>query len=281
VIERRFARMIELDKELLKMDCKRVEDDIIRFIVAVVSEAKADGVVLGLSGGVDSSVVATLCVKALGKERVLGLLMPAAFTPTEDQADAKAIAEGLGIRTYLIPLSQIVDKFLETVPLEARNRVAVGNVLARMRMITNYFFANSLNYLVAGTGDRSEFLIGYFTKYGDGGADLLPIGHLYKTQVRELAKHLNLPSRIVDKPASPQLWNGQRATDEIPVDYSILDFILYGLFDARMSVNDIVKKLGVRLEVVETVQQRFERSRHKRTTPPMPVTIQELSRRSA
>ena len=263
------------------MDCRRVEDDIVRFIVAVISEAKAEGVVLGLSGGVDSSVVAALCAKALGKERVLGLFMPAAFTPTEDQADAKAIAEDLGIRTCLIPLSQIADKFLETVPLAARNRVAVGNVLARMRMVVSYFFANSLNYLVAGTGDRSEFLIGYFTKHGDGGADFLPIGHLYKTQVRELAKHLNLPSRIVDKPASPQLWNGQRATDEIPVDYSILDLILHGLFDAKTNVNDIVKRLGVQLELVEAVQQRFECSRHKRATPPMPVTLQEVPRRSA
>ena len=263
------------------MDCRRVEDDIVRFIVAVISEAKAEGVVLGLSGGVDSSVVAALCAKALGKERVLGLFMPAAFTPTEDQADAKAIAEDLGIRTCLIPMSQIADKFLDTVPLVARNRVAVGNVLARMRMVVSYFFANSLNYLVAGTGDRSEFLIGYFTKHGDGGADFLPIGHLYKTQVRELAKHLNLPSRIVDKPASPQLWNGQRATDEIPADYSILDLILHGLFDAKTNVNDIVKRLGVQLELVEAVQQRFECSRHKRATPPMPVTLQEVPRRSA
>jgi len=265
--------MIELDRELRKIDCKRVEDDIIRFIEAVVSEAKAKGVVLGLSGGVDSSVVTTLCAKALGKERVLGLFMPAAFTPAEDQADAKALAEDLGIRTYLIPLSQIVDRLLETVPLAARDRVAVGNVLARMRMVVSYFFANSLNYLVAGTGDRSELLIGYFTKYGDGGADILPIGHLYKSQVRKLAKHLNLASRIVDKPASPRLWNGQRATDEIPVDYSILDLILYGLFDAKMNINDIVKQLGIHPAVAEAVQQRFERSRHKRTTPPMPVTF--------
>jgi len=262
------------------MDYKRVEDDIVRSIVAVVSEAKADGVVLGLSGGVDSSVVAALCAKALGKERVLGLFMPAAFTPTEDQADAKAIAEDLGIRTCLIPLSQIIDKFLETMPLAARDRVAVGNVLARMRMVVSYFFANSLNYLVAGTGDRSEFLIGYFTKYGDGGADFLPIGHIYKTQVRGLAKHLNIPSRIVDKPASPQLWNGQRATDEIPVDYSIMDLILYRLFDAKASANDIAKQLDIRLEVVEAVQRFFERSRHKRAILPMPSISRELLRRS-
>jgi NAD+ synthase len=262
--------MIKLDRELLKIDCKQVEDDIISFIVRIVSEAKADGVVLGLSGGIDSSVVATLCVKALGKQRVLGLFMPATFTPTEDQDDAKALADKLGIRTHSIPLSRIVDSFLETVPLKERNRVAVGNVFARMRMVVNYFVANSLNYLVSGTGDRSELLIGYFTKYGDGGADLLPIGHLYKTQVRELARHLGLPSEMVDKPASPQLWKGQKAADEIPIDYPILDLILYGLFDAKVGENDIAKQLNIQSEIVETVQQSHERSRHKRTTPPMP-----------
>ncbi len=228
---------------------------------------------MGLSGGIDSSVVATLCAKALGNERVLGLFMPAAFTPTEDQTDAKDIAEALGIRTCSIPLGLIVDKFLETVPSEKRDRVAVGNVFARMRMIVNYFFANSLNCLVSGTGNRSELLIGYFTKYGDGGADFLPIGHLYKTQVRELARHLGLPSRIVDKPASPQLWKGQRATDEIPVDYPILDLILCGLFDRKMSTDDIAKQLDVRPEVVWAVQGLYEHSHHKRTVPLMsPIT---------
>lgn len=265
--------MIDLATKLTKMDWKKIEDNIIHFITTTVSQAKAEGVVLGLSGGIDSSVVVTLCVKALGKEKVLGLYMPTEFTPTQDQDDAKAIAKGLGIRTHLIPIGQIVSKFLETLPLEERNRMAVGNVFARMRMVTNYFVANSMNYLVSGTGDRSELLIGYFTKYGDGGADFLPIAHLYKTQVRELARHLGLPSRLVEKPASPQLWKGQRATDEIPVDYPILDQILCGLFDAKMSVDDTAKQLNIQLKLVETVQELFEHSRHKRTTPLMPPTL--------
>ena len=272
--------MIEPARELPQIDWKKTEDDTIRFIVAVVSEAKAEGVVLGLSGGIDSSVVATLCVKALGKERVLGLYMPAAFTPAEDQDDAKAIAGNLGIRTHLIPLSQIVDKFLEAVPSAERNRVALGNVFARMRMIANYYVANSMNYLVSGTGDRSEILIGYFTKYGDGGADFLPIGHLYKTQVRELAKHLGLPSRIIDKPASPQLWEGQRATDEIPTAYPVLDLILHNQFDLKVNVEDMAKHLNIPLHVVEKVQKLFEGSRHKRATPLMLPIPAELLRRS-
>jgi len=258
------------------MDCKKVEKDTIRFITTVVSEAKADGVVLGLSGGIDSSVVVTLCAKALGKDRVVGIFMPASFTPVEDQADARSLAERLGLSTLFVPMSPIVEKLLETVPMKRRERVAVGNVFARMRMLTNYFVANSLNRLVAGTGDRSEILIGYFTKYGDGGADFLPIGHLYKTEVRELAEYLGLPSRLVQKPSSPQLWEGQKAADEIPVDYSVLDPILRGLFDANESASHIAKRLNVQLDLVEKVQRAFERSRHKRimsTTPPRPLTF--------
>ena len=273
--------MIDLARSLTELDWNRVEDDIVHFIAKAALSAKANGVVLGLSGGIDSSVVVVLCVKALGKEKVLGLYMPTAFTPVEDQDDARTVADGLGIRTHLIPVEQIVDKFLETVPLKERNRVAIGNVYARMRMVSNYYVANSLNYLVSGTGDRSEILIGYFTKYGDGGADFLPIGHLYKTQVRELAKHLSLPPRIANKPASPQLWRGQKATDEIPIDYPVLDLILHGLFDIKMNADNIAKELNVPLEIVETVQRFHEHSSHKRAVPPMPSISQELLRPSS
>jgi len=252
------------------LDYEMVERNIARFVSNVVSEAKADGVVLGLSGGIDSSVVATLCVKALGRERVVGIFMPASFTPSEDQSDARSIAEDLHISTFFVPMTPIVEKLLQAVPIKERKRVAVGNVLARMRMIVNYYAANSLNYLVAGTGDRSEILMGYFTKHGDGGADLLPIGHLYKTEVRELAAHLGLPSRLVRKPSSPQLWNGQKATDEIPVNYPVLDRILRGLFDADQSTSEIAKTLGIQADVVEAVKRAFERSQHKRTVLPVP-----------
>ena len=252
------------------MDYEMVERNIARFITNVVSEAKAEGVVLGLSGGIDSSVATTLCVKVLGKERVVGIFMPASFTPSEDQSDARSLAENLHISTFFAPMTPIVEKLLEAVPIKEKRRVAVGNVLARMRMIVNYYIANSLNYLVAGTGDRSEILMGYFTKYGDGGADLLPIGHLYKTEVRELAAYLGLPPSLANKPSSPQLWDGQKATDEIPVDYPTLDRILRGLFDTNQSASDIAKTLNIQLDVVEAVQRAFQRSRHKRAILPMP-----------
>ncbi len=256
-------------KDRLQIDCTRVENDIIHFIRNTVAESEAKGVVLGLSGGIDSSVVVTICARALEGSKVLGLLMPSEFTPDEDTSDARELAENLGIQTHLIPMSQIVDKLLETIPLKTKSELTVGNIFARMRMIMNYSFANSMNFLVAGTGDRSELMIGYFTKYGDGGADFMPIAHLYKTQVKQLAKHLGLPSELVDKPSSPQLWKGQKATDEIPIDYPTLDQVLCGLFDANMNVKDIAEQLNIESEIIVTVQKRFEDSRHKRTTPRM------------
>ncbi|MCP8320524.1 MAG: NAD(+) synthase, partial [archaeon] len=185
-----------------------------------------------------------------------------------DVKDAKDLASKLGIKTYTIPIDAIVKTFLDSIPLEEKDRVSIANLRARIRMIIDYFFANSLDYLVVGTGDRSEALIGYFTKYGDGGVDFLPIAHLYKTQVRQLGKHLGLPESIVSKPSSPQLWKGQRATDEIPVDYDTLDLILYAMFDIKMRDKEIASKLSVPLKIVQEVQRRYNESMHKRTYPP-------------
>jgi NAD+ synthase len=264
---------MKLDESVLEMDYEIIEQEILEFIRETVAKAKAEGAVVGLSGGVDSSVVAKLCVKALGNHRVIGLLMPSEFTPMQDIDDAKALAESLGIKTYHIPIDPIFDVFIKTLPFKTDNVVALGNIRARTRMIINYYFANCFSYLVAGTGDRSEILIGYFTKYGDGGVDFLPTAHLYKTQVRKLGAYLGLPKNIVEKPSSPQLWKGQRATDEIPVDYPILDLILYGMFDAKMPHSEIARQLNVPLDLVKNVETRFLSSAHKRT---IPATVRQL-----
>jgi len=260
---------MKLDKGVLEIDYKIVEREILEFIRKTVAKAKAKGVVVGLSGGVDSSVVAKFCVKALGSHRVIGLLMPTEFTPAQDIVDANALAESLGIKTYHIPIDSIVNMFIKTLSFKTDMAVPLGNIRARTRMIINYYFANCFNYLVAGTGDRSEILIGYFTKYGDGGADFLPTAHLYKTQVRKLGAYLKLPKEIVDKPSSPQLWKGQKATDEIPVDYPILDLILYGIFDAKMPHLEIARQLNVPINLVKKIEILFKSSLHKRMTPAM------------
>jgi NAD+ synthase len=260
---------MQISEDALALDYSKVESEILEFIKKVVSDANANGAVIGLSGGIDSSVVGALCVRALGKEKVVGILMPASHTPEQDVEDARALAKIWDIRSYEVQIDPIFSTFQESIPLKDGNRVVGANVKARTRMVINYFFANSLGMTVAGTGDRSEDTIGYFTKYGDGGVDFLPIAHLYKTQVRQLGAHLGLPERIVRKPASPQLWPGHRAADEIPAEYETLDLVLYGLFDKRLQPKEVAERCGVDFKIVEKVLRMHKESSHKRFYPPM------------
>jgi NAD+ synthase len=257
--------------ELNKIDFKKIVEEIIKFIVKIVEEAKANGVVVGLSGGVDSSVVATLCVQGLGKDKVLGIIMPTEFTPQKDIGDALDIAKWLGIKTEIVNIQSISEAFFKALRIDEKDlkqRIPMANIRARIRMIILYYYANLNNYLVAGTSDRSEILIGYFTKYGDGGVDFLPIAHLYKTQVRKLAEYLGIPSRIAHKPSSPQLYPGHKVTDELPIDYEKLDPILVGLFDKKLSQNQVSLLTGIDISIINEIVQRFEKTKHKRNYPP-------------
>lgn len=262
-----YPRIIVPRPDFKKL-CKEIE----WFIGNLVQEANAKGVVIGLSGGVDSSLVATLCVRSLDPTRVLGILMPTNFTPQHDNDDALTLAEWLGIRTKLINVQHLHEAFSQTLECdntEPGQRVPLANVLARIRMTILYYYANLNKYLVAGTGDRSEDLIGYFTKHGDGGVDFLPISHLYKTQVRGLAKYVGVPERIAYKPSSPQLYPGHQAIDEIPINYEKLDLVLVGLYDETLSPYEVSQSTGIPLNVVKEVQQRVKASKHKRVYPPM------------
>ncbi|MFB0523631.1 MAG: NAD+ synthase [Candidatus Bathyarchaeia archaeon] len=263
---------MKLDEDSLRIDLEEAEKTSVKFIKKVVDSSRASGVVVGLSGGVDSSLTVTLCVRALGRDRVLGVLLPTDFAPREDVEDALDLAEMLGIRTETVNIQGILDAFLNCPNLareSPEHRLPTANILARIRMVVLYYYANVNGYLVAGPSDRSETLIGYFTKYGDGAADFFPNIHLYKTQVRELARHLGVPMKIAFKPSSPQLYPGHRATDEIPVDYDKLDLILVGLFDYKMKPGDVSEATGLSLETVMEVQDRYNKTKHKRVSPPM------------
>jgi len=256
----------------LDLDWEATAGEIVTFVRRIVAEARADGVAVGLSGGVDSSLVATLSVRALGRENVLGVLMPTDFTPKQDIQDAKDLARLLGIRAEYVMIQPFLDCFITTLQVDKEDphvKIPLANVCSRIRMVVLYYFANLHNYLVAGTGDRSEDLIGYFTKYGDGGVDLLPTSHLYKTQVRKLAEYLGVPSRIAYKPSSPQLYPGHKATDEIPIDYDELDYVERMLFDEKLSPEEVADKTRINIKVVEDVLRRYRASAHKRTYPPM------------
>jgi NAD+ synthase len=254
----------------LTLDPTREEARIVEFIRNQFKSSGSAGIVVGLSGGIDSAVTACLCARAVGPQRVTGVCM---FEEKNrggiDAKHATMIVDQLDIRTLDFTLDPIIKGFSDNFPIKTEDRVVRGNLKARLRMASLYYAANAENLLVAGTGDRSEDLIGYFTKYGDGGVDFLPIAHLYKSQVRQLGTFLNIPREIVEKPSSPNLWEGHRATDEIPLDYTELDNALVCLFDLKMGPEETARELGIDLVKVREVLSRFHVSAHKRAYPPM------------
>jgi NAD+ synthase len=233
-----------------------------------VEAAGARGVVLGLSGGLDSSVVAVLCKQAF-PNTTLGLILPC-FSRNEDVAHAKLVAARFGIETKEIDLTPVFTLLLEFLEVEERPHdsdvdMAVANLKPRLRMICLYYFANQLNYLVVGTGNKSELSIGYFTKYGDGAADILPLGDLLKTEERELAEALGIPKEIIEKAPSAGLWAGQTDEAEIGVSYVDLDSIIGALERGDLEGGTS----GSESELVERVRRMMDASRHKREAIPV------------
>lgn len=244
------------------MDCRAVSGGIEKFIQQRVSEAGATGAVLGISGGVDSSLTALLCSQALGREKVLALVMP----EKGEGAGGKEVARLLGIDYEVIDIAGIVDAAKGACGHNA-DAVALGNIKARARMMLLYYHANALKRLVAGTGNRSELLMGYFTKYGDGACDFLPVGGLYKTQVRELARFLKLPEKIITNVPTAGLWPGQTDEGELGIDYGTLDRILE-LFGKNKNVAQVVEELQMPQEKVMSVWMRVRKNAHKLQLPP-------------
>ena len=218
-------------------------------------------------------MTAYLLAKSIGSANVKALIMPdSRITPKSDTNDARAVAGELGIESREVDIATICDAIIKSHPYRSEDHItAAGNVRARVRMILLYYLANTTNMLVCGTSDKSEIMIGYFTKYGDGGADFLPIGDLYKTDVRRLARHLGVPERIASKPSSPRLWPGQTAEGELGLSYEIIDCILYLVYERNLSAEETAVKLNLKTETVNAIIRRVEGSKHKRSTPPFPA----------
>ena len=239
------------------MNAEQLTDRLVSWIRDQVLAAECKGVVVGMSGGLDSSVVAVLCYRAFPQSMV-GVLMPCHSNP-EDEEHARAVASKFSIPTKTVVLDTIFDTLLRTLPGEpvepSLTRVAEANLKARLRMLTLYYLANQLKYMVAGSGNRSELSVGYFTKYGDGGVDILPLGELVKGQVRELAIFLGIPQEIIVKPPSAGLWQGQTDEGEMGLSYEELDrYLVTG------EASDEVKR---------KVEAMIAASGHKRLPPPV------------
>ncbi len=248
-----------------------VRSSITTFVERTVGRVNADGVVVGLSGGVDSTLTAFLAAETLGSDRVLGITLPSKKADRPDANDAGTIADGLGIEFREIPLWSFVDEFVEAIhgPDDADgSERARGNLVARLRMACLYYVANRESRLVLGTANRSELLTGYMTKYGDGAADLYPLGGLYKTEVRALAQHVGLPRRIVAKTPTAGFWSGQTDRDDLGAPYEVVDALFARVLDDGRDVDDVVAELDVDPRVALGLLERYVDTRHKRTTPP-------------
>lgn len=239
------------------------------FIRHHLEDSGRRGIVLGMSGGVDSSVVATLCAKAVGAGKVGGVWSGEGPAQGPDYRDARDWAKALGIGFRRFDVAPLVAAFQRTLKIKQGDRVALGNVKARVRMVVLYSIANREERIVMGTGNKSEIACGYFTKMGDGGADFLPIGDLYKTQVREMAAFLGVPKRIIDKVPTAGLWAGQTDEGELGIRYADLDRVLLGI-EIHLSPEEIADQTGVDLATVRRVEAMVARNVHKRKPPLIP-----------
>jgi NAD+ synthase len=259
---------VNLTPAVLELDLLDVENRIKRFIKDYVDNAGASGLVLGLSGGIDSNTIAALCALAIGGERVLGLMLPEKETyNAKDIEDAKVVAEKFGLKTQVCDITPALEGFYKTIPIfDSADRLCKGNIKARTRMIYIYYYANKLNRIVCGSSDKSETMMGYFTKWGDVAADISPIMDLYKTQVRKLAQHIGIPAELAAKPSTPALWPNQSAEGELGIKYETLDLILFGL-ERFMTAEEIAGQLGIDVVEVEKVKKRWLAVEHKRRMP--------------
>ena len=224
---------------------------------SAVWNARAAGFVVGISGGIDSAVACALAAKAVGPERVLGVSMPVSSNSPQDAADAKALCDALGVRLITVPLGDVQEAFLAKEHITGTPLLA-GNIASRLRMTALYNIAAANGYLVCGTSNKTEYLIGYSTKWGDGAADVQPLLHLYKKDVYALAEELGIPQEIIDKAPSAGFFEGQTDEADIGLTYQELDSALWNL-----ELNEFVPQNAVEEKVLALVLK----SEHKRTPP--------------
>ncbi len=241
-------------------------EKITEFIKQQLNKAGFTKLIVGLSGGIDSSVTAALCIKAIGKENVFGVMLPYRKSHPDSLEHAKQLAERLEIKYEVVDISQMVDVYFKKYAADA-DILRKGNRIARERMCVLYDLSAKYKALVAGTGNKSELMVGYCTQYGDSACAFEPIGHLYKTEVLKLAKILNLPDSVINKKPTADLWEDQTDEDEMGITYKELDEILYQMLDQEMEYEDLIASFSK--DIIDKVKRMIQVSEFKRNTPPI------------
>ncbi|MFX1300543.1 MAG: NAD+ synthase [Promethearchaeota archaeon] len=235
-----------------------IEEKITKWLRQQLEKSECTGFVIGISGGIDSSVASVLCRRVT--DATLGLILPCGYSSAEDIDDAKALASHFGIEFRVYDLTPVYEIFLSSLGLQANTPISIplANIKARLRMVALYYESNRLNRLVVGTGNRTELTLGFFTKFGDGGVDLVPLGGLLKREIRGLAEYLGIPEKIISKTPSPGLWPGQTDEGELGASYDQLDALISGETPQDLT-NAEIKKF----------KKRIADNQHKRQLPPV------------
>jgi NAD+ synthase len=234
-----------------------------------VRDTGCKGVVLGLSGGIDSAVVAKLCADAIGAENVLCVFMPSRVTPADDYRITSDLCTEWGMEYRILDVQPAVDSLSAILATSTDTPLDRGNIAARCRMIVLYNLAKKGGRVVMGTSNESEFRIGYFTKFGDGACDIAPLADIYKTQIRQIARMIRVPEEIIAKPPTAGLWAGQTDEEEMGITYDDLDPVLY-LMSAGRPDKEISEMTGVAAGKVSSVREKVAKSGHKRAPPVCP-----------
>ncbi|MBC2851255.1 NAD+ synthase [Cetobacterium sp. 8H] len=248
----------------LDLDLNLVENILVNFLKEEAEKVGFSKVVLGLSGGIDSAIVAYLAAKAFGPENVLGILMPYKLSSKESVEHAKLVVDDLGINSKLIEITPMVEPYFEMNP--DMDGLRKGNRMARERMCILFDYSAKEKALVLGTSNKTEMLLGYSTQFGDAASAINAIGDLYKTQIWELSRHMGVPAPLIEKKPSADLWEGQTDESELGFSYKLADEILYRLVDEREKKENIVAE-GYPEEIVNKVISKIKMSQYKRKLP--------------
>jgi NAD+ synthase len=254
--------------ESLGLNTLEISKKITDFIAIEVEKSGLNGAIIAVSGGIDSSLILALTVSALGPKRVRAITIPERdITLESDITDVMHLTKQYDVTCDIVEITPTLSALSKALPFyDPKDKLATGNLRPRTRMIVSYHYANALNMMVIGSSNKTELLSGYFTKYGDGGVDLLPLGDLYKCQIKQLARYMSVPQKIIDKTPTAGLWPGQSDEGEMGASYDTIDLILWGR-EKRLSAQEISSEINVDISLVEKILTRVEKNEHKRRLP--------------